>query len=156
MLFGLGVSVVSTFVRWIYPTVPKAVACTGLAIGLGLISMAYLPFRTGPGILAAVGCAMLAGAVAWQFNFPTPERSPLPPPYVDQDTRVEADAGPGVATSTETSAKKSSPRRKVGEVVERAAPADVTNSVGSVKSIDQQGGVTAGTIQTVNQGGGDQ
>jgi hypothetical protein len=71
LLFGLGVSFISMFGRWVFPTIPKPIAWAGLAAGVSLIVLSNFPqIRVGPAILGITGLVAIIAAVAWQRTAP--------------------------------------------------------------------------------------
>jgi hypothetical protein len=69
LIFGLGMSAISLFGRWLFPTVPKPIGWAGFAAGLSLVGLSFFPsINAGPAVLGIAGIAALAGAISWQFN----------------------------------------------------------------------------------------
>jgi hypothetical protein len=70
---GLGVTLVTLFIRWRIGRVPHYISTPGVAIGIGTIVLSGIP-NAHPATWAAglVGVALLAFAVEWQISRPPP------------------------------------------------------------------------------------
>jgi hypothetical protein len=78
ILYGLGVSFVSSFVRWRFPALPKWLASGGIAFGIGLIIVALIP-NTRP-LAAIIGVAgLVAFAVAFELQLAWQPQKPGAP-----------------------------------------------------------------------------
>lgn len=78
LFLGLSVSFIFGFARYRFPTVPKWLASSGLAVGIGLLLWSFMPFvRTGPALLTFAALVALAIAFEWQSA-----AGPIEPPQV--------------------------------------------------------------------------
>lgn len=107
LFLGLSVSFIFGFARYRFPTVPKWLASSGLAIGLGLLLWAIMPLvRTGPALLSIAALVAIAIAVEWQMlqsplgTKPPPELSKAPfEPLITNESHVAASAATAPAAS---------------------------------------------------------
>lgn len=68
---GLGITLVTSFIRWRLPKIPHYVASPGVAIGVGLLIMSVFPgVRIGTAIASLIAVALVAFAVEWQLAKP--------------------------------------------------------------------------------------
>jgi hypothetical protein len=98
LLFGVGLSVVSSFVRWRFPTVPRPLATGGMAIGLGLIAWSRIPWLLP--LYAALGIGGFALALAgidWLLH-----RKSVEPPSAEAAIQIRK-LGKGRIEGTTTS-----------------------------------------------------
>jgi hypothetical protein len=80
LLFGLGVSLVSLFVRWRFPAMPKPIATAGVIIGLGLIVGSFSRPTAQPVVAGiTVALALLAAAIEMLVDRKKPAAVPLEP-----------------------------------------------------------------------------
>ena len=129
LIFGLGISAISLFGRWLFPTVPKPIGWAGLISGLGLVGLSFMPgVRGGPAVLGLCGIAAMTSAVAWQLTLPSRVSPNLHKPQSGPSKPLEA--------HTDTPNKKASSSQG-GDTY------NVTNS-GS--------GVSIGRVDTLNLG----
>ena len=79
---GLGITVVTTFVRWRCPRMPHYLSGPGIAVGAGIIIMSFFPaLRIGTLTAGLAGLGLLVFAVEWQLTKPVQAAGPpLVPP----------------------------------------------------------------------------
>ena len=106
LIFGLGASLVSLFIRWLFPTAPRPLAWAGLSAGVGLVGLSWMPWvSSGPAILGLCGLTALTGAVAWQFSLPRIEVQAVAPHQQPSD----GERRPAQRAETDESAGHSKP-----------------------------------------------
>ena len=74
LIFGLSISILFGFGRWLWPAVPRWFAAAGVSSGFGLLLWSFMPFiKAGPASLAIAAFALLAVAGVWQFSRGSPD-----------------------------------------------------------------------------------
>jgi len=68
-ILGLGLTAVTLFIRWVFPTIPKPIAWSGLSIGITVVALSFFPgVKAGPAILGLAGIGLLAASIIWQYT----------------------------------------------------------------------------------------
>lgn len=144
LIFGLGVSALFGFGRWLLPAVPKPIAASGVAAGIGLVLWAVMPFiRPGPASLAIVCLAGLTFAGIWQFG---KGQAIIMPPVATSPATAPSPNPSEPSTVASVPTYKHDQVEAPHPVAVTIASSPPTSIDQSVKSFNQSGGITAHTI----------
>lgn len=98
IIFGLGVSFVFGFARWIWPTMPKPLAAFGFATGFGLLAWAAFPlfdrfWAAALIVLFAILAAVITALVRHRAKLSQPNAStpPVKSTFIDASDGGEVD-----------------------------------------------------------------